>query len=180
MSELSHNPFAELGAKLRRLRERRQETLEDASGAAEIDPPTLKSYEDGIERPEEDILHVLIHHFDANDEQADELWSLAGYRSFDTDKPQSDDTSFQPTPAMFVLPIDGRILYSDSVHVAVNKQGVVLNFMQNVGPDGKILPVSRIGMSKEHAKAMIQLLTDCLEHSEPKQLRRKKDSDKQG
>jgi transcriptional regulator with XRE-family HTH domain len=180
MSEQSNNPFAELGAKLRRLRERKHESLEDASGAAEIDPPTLKSYEEGVERPEEDILHVLLHHFDANEEQADELWSLAGYRGFDASKQSSDEASFQPTPAMFVLPIDGRILYSDSVHVAVNKQGVVLNFMQNVGPDGKILPVSRIGMSKEHANAMIQLLSDCLQHSDPKQLPNKKDSDKQG
>src|SRR5690606_5047526 len=129
---------------------------------------------------EEDILHVLLHHFDANEEQADELWSLAGYRTFDANKAQTEDSPFQPTPAMFVLPIDGRILYSDSVHVAVNKQGVVLNFMQNVGPDGKILPVSRIGMSKDHARAMMQLLNDCLNHSEPKQLPHKKDSDKQG
>jgi transcriptional regulator with XRE-family HTH domain len=180
MSEQSNTPFSELGARLRRLREHRQESIEDASGAAEIDPPTLQSYEDGIERPAEDILHVLLHHFDANEQQVDELWSLAGYRTFDSDKQSPDDAQFQPTPAVFVLPIDGRILYSDSVHVAVNKQGVVLNFMQNVGPDGKIMPVSRIGMSKQHAKAMIQLLTDCLEHSGPKQIPKQKDSEKQG
>lgn len=182
MSTESSQPFGELGQRLKSLREHNQETLEDASGAAEIDPPMLQAYEDGIDRPAEDILHVLLHHFDVSDDVAEELWHLAGYQPFRQDKStaQADDGSFQPTPAMFVLPIDGRILYSDMVHVGVNKQGVVLNFMQNVGPDNKTMPVSRIGMSKDHARALVQLLQDCLNHSGPKQLPRQKDSDKQG
>ncbi|MCA9331229.1 helix-turn-helix domain-containing protein [Candidatus Saccharibacteria bacterium] len=178
MSTETPQPFGELGQRLRLLRERIQETLEDASGAAEIDPPMLQAYEDGTERPDEDILHVLLHHFDVSEDDAEELWRLAGYQSLRSEKgnSSSEDGGFQPTPAMFVLPIDGRILYSDMVHVGVNKQGVVLNFMQNVGPDNKIMPVSRVGMSKDHARALIQLLQDCLDHSEPKQLPEEKDS----
>lgn len=176
MSEIK-KPFAELGAKLKHLRECNQESLEDASGAAEIDALTLQAFEDGIERPDEDILHVLLHHFDASEDIAEELWQLAGYRLAEV---ESKKSSYQATPAIMVLPIDGRILYSDSVHVGVNNQGVVLNFMQNVGLDGKSVPVSRIGMSKDHARSMIKLLSDCLEHAEPKQLPDKKDSDKQG
>ncbi|TXG76747.1 hypothetical protein E6P97_03065 [Patescibacteria group bacterium] len=180
MSKESEKPFGELGERLRSLRERLQESLEDASGAAEIDPPMLQSYEDGTERPEEDILHVLLHHFDASDDVAEELWRLAGYGSSRLHHiPNADDGSFQSTPAMLVLPIDARILYSDSVQVGVNKQGVTLNFTQNIGPDNKPVPVSRIGMSKEHAQTLVALLQDCLKHADPKQLPEEK-ADKQG
>jgi len=180
MKDIHKKPFAELGARLKGLRERNQETLEDASGAAEIDAPMLKAFEEGRERPDEDILHVLLHHFDANEETAEELWRLAGYRPLgSTSANDSDSTNYQATPAMFILPIDGRILYSDSVHVGVNKQGVILNFMQNVAPEGKTIPVSRIGMSKDQAQSMIKLLQDCLEHSKPKHLPDQNDSNKQ-
>jgi transcriptional regulator with XRE-family HTH domain len=177
MSESKDKPFASLGAKLKLLRERNQESLEDASGAAEIDPPMLEAFENGLDRPAEDILHVLLHHFDASEDLADEVWELAGYKGLGSDESSG---KFQPTPAMFVLPIDGRILYSDSVQVSVNDNGVTLNFMQNAGPDGKAIPVSRIGMSKEHAETMIKLMADCLNHSGPKQLRGKNPTDKQG
>lgn len=181
MREQDNKPFSDLGAQLKSLRERNQESIEDASGAAEIDPPTLEAFEEGTERPAEDTLHVLLHHFDVSDEQADELWHLAGYRD---DRPGSTHTGrsdgYQSVPAMFVLPIDGRILYSDSVQVNVNSRGVVINFMQNAGPDGKPIPVSRIGMSKQHAQSMIDLMTECLTRSKPKQLPDKKSTDRQG
>lgn len=177
MSESKDKPFEILGKKLKSLRERNKESLEDASGAAEIDPPMLEAYEKGIDRPAEDILHVLLHHFDASEDDADELWQLAGYKGLG-----SDDSSsrFQPTPAMMVLPIDGRILYSDAVQIGVNEQGVIINFMQNVAPDNKPVPVSRIGMSKEHAETIIRLLRDCLDNAKPKQLPDKNSTDKQG
>ena len=181
MSNESEKPFGELGERLRSLREHIRESLEDASGAAEIDAPTLQSFEEGRERPDEDILHVLLHHFDASDDVAEELWGLAGYQvPKHHGKPSSDDEDmFQSTPAMLILPIDGRILYTDSVQVGVNKQGVVLNFMQNVH-GGKTVPVSRVGMSKSHAQSLIKLLQDCLDNVDPKQLSDKNNSDKQG
>lgn len=183
MSENNDRPFSDLGARLRSLRERLQESLEDASGAVELDPPSLQAFEEGLERPAEDTLHVLLHHFDVSDEQADELWQLAGYRSDQAEdyvSSKSNGPKYQSVPAMMVLPIDGRILYSDSVQVNVNPQGVVLSFLQNVAPDGKSVPVSRVGMSKEHAQAMIHLLNDCLRQPGPKQLPDKNPTDKQG
>lgn len=183
MSENKDKPFADLGAKLRYLRESHQESLEDASGAVEIDAPTLQAFEEGNERPAEDTLHTLLHHFDATEDLANEVWQMAGYKhaqeSLFSDKSTTSQPKFQPLPAMFVLPIDGRILYSDSVQVNVNDHGVILNFMQNAGSEGKPIPVSRIGMSKEHAESMVKLLVDCLAHITPKQLP-DKNSDKQG
>lgn len=167
MSERKRQPFADLGAKLKLLRERKQESLEDASGAAEIDAPTLQAFEEGKERPAEDILHVLLHHFDAQDEVAEELWSMAGYKMPRDveDAMELSQTKYQSVSAMFVLPLDNRILYSDSVQVNTNNHGVVLSFMQNVGSDNKPAPVSRIGMSREHAQHLLMLLNDCLSNS---------------
>lgn len=169
MNERKRQPFAELGAKLKLLRERKQESLEDASGAVEIDAPMLQAFEEGKERPAEDILHVLLHHFDVQDEVAEEVWNMAGYQlPQDIDMGSSMEsarTRHQSVPAMLVLPLDNRILYSDSVQVNANHRGVILNFMQNVGPDNKPVPVSRIGMSREHAEHLLALLGDCLAHS---------------
>lgn len=185
MTERNRQPFAKLGAKLKLLRERKQESLEDASGAVEIDAPMLQAFEEGKERPAEDTLHVLLHHFDVQDDVAEEVWGMAGYTSphdAETGSRADSSTKYQSMPAMFVLPLDNRILYSDSVQVNANRHGVILSFIQNVGSDNKPLPVSRIGMSREHAEHLLTLLSDCLTNSDPDhpQPPAKTPTDKQG
>ena len=44
------------------------------------------------------------------------------------------------------------ILYTDNVSITVNPEGVVLDVMQRVVNTNQIRIVSRIGMSREHAK----------------------------
>lgn len=58
------------------------------------------------------------------------------------------------------------ILYSDNMNITTNKNGVVLNFMQKTGNTKRV--ISRIGMSREHAKEFVEklgrliLMTDFL------------------
>lgn len=56
------------------------------------------------------------------------------------------------------------ILYTDNVFVTVNKDGLVLDFAQKLGPTNprQIRVVSRMGMSREHAKKLYKILGDQL------------------
>src|SRR5205807_9580549 len=72
-------PFTMLGKQLKLLRENRQESVAEVSGAVEIDIDILERIERGEERPSEDILMLLIDHFGMQDHEAAELWESAGY-----------------------------------------------------------------------------------------------------
>jgi hypothetical protein len=58
------------------------------------------------------------------------------------------------------------VLYSDSFFISSNEFGVTLDFAQRVGPTNQQQVVSRIGMSVEHARKMIEVIQDHLEKHE--------------
>jgi len=157
-------PFKALGAHLKRARQKRSETIAEVSGAVEIDLDALADIEYGKQRPSEDILLLLISHFALKDEEADRLWHLAGYNLLDSLSPL--DVSSDMPQVVMVMPFDARIAYTDMVHVVANNYGVVMNFMQSAGPANQPLAVSRIGMSKEHARSVIEILQKTLDQAE--------------
>lgn len=163
-------PYKLLGDKLRHLRETNNETLFEVSGAVEIDLETLDSIERGNERPSEDILLLLISHFSIKDHVADHLWQLAGFERVGNEPIANGGDQFSPQPAVMVLPIDARIVYTDTVHIMANNHGVVMNFLQNSGPNGQTIAVSRVGMSREHAQSLLELMQQTLAKSVPKAL----------
>jgi transcriptional regulator with XRE-family HTH domain len=161
------HPFAKFGSRIRQLREQAQESLADVSGAVEIDTDMLTSIEDGLQQPPEDIVVLLINHFGIKEDEAVVLWELAGYdqeRTPYSNMVNSDETTAEQ--AVMVMPLDARIVYTDMVHVMVNNYGVVMNFMQGAGPNNKPLAVTRIGMSREHAKSVLKVLQETLDMSD--------------
>jgi transcriptional regulator with XRE-family HTH domain len=162
-------PYKSLGIRLKRLREKLQETLAEVSGAVEIDTVHLTEIEKGSKRPSEDILLLLISHFGMKEEDATTLWELANYEPKNT-------TLANVTPedvnnhALMIMPIEPRIIYTDMMHVIVNNYGVVMNFMQGSGPNNQPVAVARIGMSKDHAKSVLEILQKTLAQSDPKGL----------
>lgn len=169
MGQLHMQPFSVFGQALKGLRVAQKKTPAEVSGAVEISEKKLLEYELGKERPSEDILLLLIQHFQLQDAQAKELWRLAGYnqplddtRYFITD----DEGDIKQSRTVFVTPEDARIVYTDMVQVMVNNYGVIMNFMQGAGPQNQPLAVSRVGMSKEHAKSILELLRATLEQAE--------------
>lgn len=153
----SNDYFARLGGKLKSIREKLKESLAEVSGAVEIEQDLLEQFERGEQRPNEEILLLLISHFDVHDDEATKLWELANY----DDKAGQEDQS-----KTSIMPSDMRIIYTDMVHVAVNNYGVIINFMQNGGSSNQPLAVSRVGMSKEHAKSVLEVLQQTLAQSE--------------
>jgi transcriptional regulator with XRE-family HTH domain len=170
-------PYKPLGAILRRLRERNQESVAEVSGAVEIDEVALDRIESGSERPTEDILLLLISHFAIEDEKAAELWQLAGYDKVSDEEAERESVSRQQT---LMVMIDPRVMYSDSMEVTANHKGVVLNFSQNAGQNDQPLTIARIGMSREQAKAVMGVLHQALYDLEnPRGPRRLGDGGKQ-
>lgn len=152
----SPTPYRPLGKHLRYLREQIQESVAEVSGAVEIDIDVLERIEQGKERPSEDILMLLISHFNMQDSEAVRLWELAGYEESKGDKFQMPGDA-AGKPMMVLLAMDMRTMYSDGVQVGVNKSGVTMNFTQ-----GKGQPVARVGMSHEQAGVVLHALQMAL------------------
>lgn len=148
-----------LGKQLKALRARAKESLAEASGAVEIDVKQLASFELGQARPSEDVLMLLISHFGARDDEAIRLWELAGYGN-------SSGAPTQPLEVSVSNADDTRILFTDVVDVTVNNYGVVMNFMQGAGPKREPNTIARVGMSREHAKSVLQILQLTLSQTE--------------
>ena len=159
-------PFSQFGKRLKEIRRSSQESLLEVSGAVELDSDTLTRFEQGVDRPSEDILMLLISHFDMREEEADELWELAGYNQLTT-------PDMSQVPTLVVVPQDNRIIYTDTANVSINNHGVVMNFMQNNTNDQSI-SIARVGMSMEHAKNLLEILANTMARAEksrnPKQL----------
>ncbi len=169
-----NNPYGPLGEELIRIRTRMQESQSEVSGAVEVSDDQLTAYEKGEVRPSEDILQLLITHFNLRDEESDQLWDLAGYDDKQPTATLGGEEVFNQHPTVMLLPLDARIVYSDTYQVTINQYGVVMNFMQNAGPNGEPLAVSRVGMSLDHAKRVVETLQQTIktasEYSAPKSL----------
>jgi len=152
-------PYKTLGARLRGMRESLRESLAEVAGSVEIEINDLSAIEQGTDRPEEDILLLLISHFAIKEDDATKLWELAGYEQSDTGTVgMSADGMGAVKNSVMVMPVDARIVYTDMAHVIVNEHGVVMNFMQTGGPNNQPLVVSRLGMSHDHAKSVLEIL----------------------
>jgi len=166
------------------MRQRLQESLGETSGAVEIAVEQLDRFERGAEIPSEDILLLLISHFNLQDEEAVKLWELAGYDSANQTFGDNDDDDGHRQPRfgegqtqhmhVMLLALDNRILYVNGSDIAADANGVVLNFTQNDGNSPSVQAVSRVGMSYIQAEQLVQTLQRAILHqkylSGPKQL----------
>ncbi len=149
-----------------------QETLSDVSGAVEVDEAYMRSVEAGESRPSEDILMLLLSHFDTDEGEALGLWELAGYHRSKLD--ESADFSDEKNPisnksTLVMMAVDPRIIYSDNVQVNASKSGVVITFGQSSG-QSSLLTTARIGMSREQAAIVAHAIADALSASEQPRL----------
>ena len=161
MSDQSKQPpFQSLGSRLKTIRQKLQESVAEVSGAIEIDEAKLKRIEQGQERPSEDILLLLISHFGMREDEAANLWLLAGYDQPHSQNRDTDDTMGRPT--IMLMGIDPRVVYSDGVHISVNPSGVVMGFSQSGGPGNQPLAIARVGMSRDQARDVLRVLQEAL------------------
>lgn len=175
-------PYQMLGARLKAFREKRQESLPEVSGAVEIEPEVLERMEQGKQLPSEDILTLLMAHFEIQDDEAVKLWELAGYdKRSKRDKIHEDVVTAAKQSLLMVLAMDAHVLYTNGVNIATDKAGIVMNFTQDVPSSQSPVPVSRVGMSYEQAERVISALQSAVLHgryaSGPKAIAAPKASD---
>lgn len=139
-----------------------QESAAEVSGAVEIDADMLIRYEEGYERPSEDILDLLISHFSVKDREATRLWKLAGYDEAKSSAQPAEEVQVIQQPIM-LLPFDTRIIYTDAMNVVIDDNGVVLNFMQGNAVQGQQMPAARLGMSLDYAQKVVDTLSETLQ-----------------
>lgn len=168
-------PFASLGKHLKNVREQASRSLAEVSGAIEIDEQALKLIETGKERPEEEVMLLLISYFGVQDQEALHLWELADYDSDLTDHLQFNESGHEPDaaaafagkPIVMMLAMDMRTMYSDGLEINWNQAGLTLNFTQT-NPQNKGLsppiPVARVGLSHTHAEQVLRSLQQALLH----------------
>ncbi len=157
-----HAPFISLGNHLKYVREQSHQSLAEVSGAVEIDERSLERIEAGKERPAEDILLLLISHFGVRDKEAVQLWELAAY---DSDLPEQikneTDAQLIGKPAVMVLAMDMRTMYSDGLEVITNNAGLTLNFTQMTSPT-QASSVAKVGMSYAQAEEVLKILQKAI------------------
>jgi transcriptional regulator with XRE-family HTH domain len=161
-------PFKILGDKLKTIRQKLHESVAEVSGAVEIDEQQLSRIEQGSERPTEDILLLLINHFGMQDDDAANLWQLAGYDQ-PHDHEHEHDHGQQNRAMVMIMAVDPRVIYSDGVQVSANSAGVILGFSQGAGTPQQ-MTTARVGMSREQAYGLLHTLQRTLEQSKPQQL----------
>ncbi len=159
-----------MGERLKTIREKLHESVAEVSGAVEIDESTLHEIERGQVRPSEDILMLLISHFGMQDDEANNLWQLAGYeqpREAGSQRDAGDEAAGRA--AVLIMAVDPRVIYSDGIQVTANGSGVIVNFTQG-GGTSHMITTARVGMSREQARRVIHVLQTALDQSEPRQL----------
>src|SRR5579884_2032716 len=152
-------PYITLGNHLKYVREQARQSLAEVSGAVEIDEAKLARIEAGVERPEEEVLLLLISHFGVQDREAVQLWELADYKSAMPEEIRLNDSNANKQTVMLL--VDVRTIYSDGLDVVVTPAGVTMNFTQASGP-GQSSPVARVGMSREQAEQVAKALEQAL------------------
>lgn len=157
------NPYQSLGSRLKRIRDKYKRSVTEVCGAVEIEEELLARIEAGEVRPGEDLLEQLINHYQMEDNDAINLWSLAGYDAEDLIVEDSDPLldSGIPRSVIMLLAIDQRTLYTDSLDIHYSNTGIILNFKQNAGQK-QPMSVAKLGMSYEQAEQVYDTLQKVL------------------
>lgn len=160
MSE-QQTPFVNLGRHLKYVREQSKQSLMEVSGAVEIEEKSLELIEAGVERPAEEILLLLISHFNVAETEAVQLWELAKYDTTVPDQLKPEQIDLTNKPVVMLVGLDTRTIYSDGLEVASNPSGFTLNFTQT-GANDQDLSVARIGMSLEQTQQVLGKLQQAM------------------
>lgn len=166
--------FEILGKKLKEYRTSRNESITEVAAALKRDRTHLSKIENGHEKPSIQILNLLIDHFSLTKAESIQLFYLAGYNGrglvqvsdkniIELPSRKEDRTMENQEEKNMIkvnIPNNASVLYSDSVFVTTSSYGIVFDFAQVVGLEQNV--VSRIGMSKEHAVALLNVLKEKL------------------
>lgn len=157
MGEIS--PHKVFGMRLKTLREQAKESLLEVSGAVEVDVALLKDIEAGKRLPDEDILLMLINHFNVPDQESMRLWELAGYGKTAPKETFIDEQVLKQIT--MVIPFDNKVTFTDTAKVSSNPNGLLIDFTLLAG-NTQPQTVARVGMSLEQAEQLTKLINTAV------------------
>ncbi len=157
----------DFGQKLKTYRQQAGMQLEDMAAAIESDPTTVAKMESGEQEVDEEVLTLLTSLFKLDEEQSLELWQMALSEDqiikLEGSENMQDDNKEQEIKVN--LPADVKVLYTDMIQIQTSPYGITLHFMQSA-PGNNAQVVSRVGMSREHAQSLVDMLAKNIEASE--------------
>jgi transcriptional regulator with XRE-family HTH domain len=170
----------EFGKIIKYYRNKNKHTSKHLAARLGITRSYLSRIENGYDKPTKQFVRDIIDIYSLNKKVAIKMWCLAGYE-FDssggliiTEKNRKgvvkmqngkSETGKEMKEIKVALP-NTPVLYSDSAFITENQFGIVFDFAQSVASTNKQNVVARIGMSKEHAKALLKILEKKLEKVE--------------
>jgi len=163
-SSMDSKPYQQLGEQLRNHRISTKETIAEASNALELEEKVLESYESGLDRPDEELLFMLINHYRLQERNANKLWELAGYETHFNDDDALEEAMLAAKQLIMVIASDNRTLYTDGVNIDCTKTGIQLSFTQSIGQN-KTINIARVGMSFEQANQVIKGISVALTYA---------------
>jgi len=166
-----------IGQELRDLRKGAGESLSVTAGSLGIDRSHLNKIELGVYKPSEELLNKIIAHFSVEGIRASQLRDFLERGVVEhviVDGPEGKGVSMEkgvksdkPAVQVNVDPAKVQVLYSDSIFVNSNDYGLVLDVAQNApGTAQQQFIVARIGMSFDHAKKLLEVMSDHLQKNE--------------
>lgn len=75
-----------------------------------------------------------------------------------TNQQNTNDQTKMDKELKIKIPENTNVFYTDSAFVNANKYGITIDFAQSMGPTNQQTVVARVGMSKDHAEALMNLL----------------------
>lgn len=198
--------YQSLGHRLKEIREKAGESITATSKSIGVDRSYLSRIEAGHTRPSRRTLKSLISHFLVEGMEAINLYSLASYemgfsistpgvksgvyapennpqsfnypegKEFMRKEEQNMEKKVQPNAGLQVNMPAIPVLYTDSCFVSATDFGIVFDFAQTVGPTNQQNVVARVGMSREHAEAVVKVLSQKLADTRLDNLKKKKES----
>lgn len=177
--------YSAFGDKIKIYREKKAENITQTAKSLDLHRSYLSKLENGHFQPSTGLIDKLADYYNLDKQQISDLYFSAGYGKKGEimqlqnregvnrmensqilgtqDKDQAVEVNVQSnTP----------ILYSDAIFVTSSDYGVVLDFGQRLGSTKRHNIISRIGMSFEHAEAMLRVIKQNIEDHKMKKVKK--------
>lgn len=145
-------------------------TSAEAAEKLEVSRPYYSRLENGKEKPALHLINKLESKFELSVPDVLDLMRYSG----NAENPSPADSNMgqiqlaEGVPegeSVQINPQEQKVLFSDTMFITVNDNGVVFDFGQKLGPTEQTFVVSRIGVSKTHAEKIHNLLGQQLNKS---------------
>lgn len=172
-------------SKLRSYLSLKRESISSLADAIAVNRSYLSHVANGRQKPSSDLVSKIINYFKLGPSEAEELHLLVGNNSpninLDEAKGVTNKVKSGQLPSGKVpdqtknielnFPNNSMVLYSDSALVSSNPFGIVFDFAQTVANTNRQNVVARVGMSVEHARALLDALAKRINETERAKLK---------